>query len=77
LITSLEECFSHSFIIVFLNFYPCFREVTSDISNGSIVMIVLTIIIIIIIKEYYSYLMFPLVVLVPGRSQVIVMSLSK
>jgi heme/copper-type cytochrome/quinol oxidase subunit 4 len=44
-------------IIVFLTFYPCFRKVTSDSSEGATVMIILTIVFIIII-EHYSCLLF-------------------
>jgi hypothetical protein len=58
-------------IIVFLTFYPCFRKVTSDSSEGAIVTIVLTIVFIIIIKSIILVYCFSLVVLVLGRSQVI------
>jgi glucan phosphoethanolaminetransferase (alkaline phosphatase superfamily) len=58
-------------IIVFLTFYPCFRQVTSDSSEGATVTIVLAIVFIIIIKSIILVYCFSLVVLVPGRSQVI------
>jgi hypothetical protein len=58
-------------IIVFLTFYPCFRQVTSDSSEGATVTIVLTIVFIIIIKSIILVYCFSLVALVPGRSQVI------
>jgi hypothetical protein len=58
-------------IIVFLTFDPCFRQVTSDSSEGATVMIVLAIISIIIIKSIILVYCFSLVVLVPRRSQVI------
>jgi hypothetical protein len=58
-------------IIVFLTFYPCFRQVASDSSKKTIVMIVLSIVFIIIIKSIILVYCFSLVVLVPGRSHVI------
>jgi hypothetical protein len=58
-------------IIVFLTFDPCFRQVTSDSSEGATVMINLAIISIIIIKSIILVYCFSLVVLVPSRSQVI------
>jgi RsiW-degrading membrane proteinase PrsW (M82 family) len=58
-------------IIVFLNFDLCFRQVTSDSSEGATVTIVLAIVFIIIIKSIILVHYFSLVVLVPGRSQVI------
>jgi hypothetical protein len=58
-------------IIVFLTFDPCFKNVTSDISEGAIVTIVLAIIFIIIIKSSILVYCFSLVVLVLGRSHVI------
>jgi glucan phosphoethanolaminetransferase (alkaline phosphatase superfamily) len=58
-------------IIVFLTFYPCFRKVTSDNSEGANVTIVLTIVFIIIIKSIILIYCFSLVARVPGRSQVI------
>jgi hypothetical protein len=57
-------------IIVFLTFDPCFKQVTSDSSEGAIVTIVLAIVFIIIIKCIILFYCFSLV-LVPGRSQVI------
>jgi hypothetical protein len=44
-------------IIVFLTFYPCFRQVTNDSSKGATVTIVLTIVFY-YYKEYYSCLLF-------------------
>jgi RsiW-degrading membrane proteinase PrsW (M82 family) len=58
-------------IIVFINFYPCFKRVTCDISKGSTMTIVLAIVFIIIIKRIILVYYLSLVVLVPGRSQVI------
>jgi hypothetical protein len=60
-------------IIVFLDFYPCYKQVTSDSSEGATVTIVLTIVFIIITKSVVLVCCFSLVVLVPGRSQVITM----
>ena len=58
-------------IIVFLTFDPCFRQVTSDSSEGATVTIVLAIISIITIKSIILVYCFSLVVLALGRSQVI------
>jgi hypothetical protein len=58
------------FIIVFITFNPCSREVTSDSYEGATVTIVLTIVFIIIIKSIILVYCFSLV-LVPGRSHVI------
>jgi hypothetical protein len=58
-------------IIVFLTFYPCFRQVTSDNPEGATVTIVLTIVFIIIIKSIILVYCFSHVALVPGRSHVI------
>jgi hypothetical protein len=58
-------------IIVFLIFGSCSRQVTSDSSEGATVTIVLAIVFIIIIKSIILVYCFSLVVLVPGRSQVI------
>ena len=58
-------------IIVFLNFDPCFRQFTSDSSEGATVTIVLAIVFIIIIKSIILVYYFSLVVLAPGRSQMI------
>ena len=61
-------------IIVFLTFFSCVRKVTSDIFEGDIVTNALAIIffiIIIIIKSIILVYCFSLVVLVPGKSQVI------
>jgi hypothetical protein len=58
-------------IIVFLTFYPCFRQVTSDSFEGATMTIVLAIVFIIIIKNITLVYYFSLVVLVPGRSHVI------
>jgi hypothetical protein len=57
--------------ILFLNFDPCFRKVTSDSSEGATVMIVLTSIYIIIIKSIILVYCFSLIILSLGRSQVI------
>jgi hypothetical protein len=69
--TTLERVFLTFLVIVFLTFYPCFRKVTSDISKGDNMMIVLTIVFIIAIKSIIFVCCFSLVVLVPGKSQVI------
>jgi hypothetical protein len=53
-------------IIVFLIFGSCFRQVTSDSSEGATVTIVLAIVFIIIIKSIILVYCFSLVVLVPG-----------
>jgi hypothetical protein len=66
-----RRVFLSFFIIVFVTFYPCFREVTSDISEGATVTIVLTIVFIIIIKSIILVYYFSLISLVLGRSQVI------
>jgi hypothetical protein len=58
-------------IIVFLTFDPCFRQVTSDSSEGATMTNALAIISIIIIKSIIFVYCFSLVVLVPHRSQVI------
>jgi hypothetical protein len=58
-------------IIVFITFDPCFRQVTSDSSEGATVTIVLVIISIIIIKSIILVYCFSLIVLVLGRAQVI------
>jgi hypothetical protein len=55
-------------IIVFLTFYPCFRQVTSDSSKGATVTIVLTIVFIIIIKSIILVYCYSLVVLAPDKS---------
>jgi hypothetical protein len=60
-----------SLIILFLTFDPYSRQVTSDSSEKSTVMIVLAIVFIIIIKSIILVYCFSLVVLVLGRSQVI------
>jgi hypothetical protein len=60
-------------IIVFLTFDPCFRQVTSDSSEGATVTIVLAIISIIIIKSIILVYCFSLVVLVLRRSEVIML----
>jgi hypothetical protein len=71
---NIRRVFLSFLIIVFLTFYPCFKQVTSDSSKGATVMIVLTIvIIIIIIKSIIIFCCFSLVVLDPGRSWVITM----
>jgi hypothetical protein len=54
----------------FLIFGSCSRQVTSDSSKGATVTIVLAIVFI-IIKSIILVYCFSLVVLVPGRSQVI------
>jgi hypothetical protein len=59
-------------IIVFLTFYPCFRQVsTSDSSEGDTMTIVLTIVFIIIINNIVLFYCFSHVSLVPNRSHVI------
>jgi hypothetical protein len=58
-------------IIVFLTFGVCFRQVTSDSSEGVTVTIVLTIVFMIIIKSIILIYCFSLVSLIPSRSQVI------
>jgi hypothetical protein len=58
-------------IILVLTFEPCCRQVTSDSSEGAIVMLVIAIVFITIIKSITLFYCFSLVVLVSGRSQVI------
>jgi hypothetical protein len=57
-------------IIVFFNFNRCFRQVTSDSSEGD-TMTSVVVIISIIIKSIILVYYFSLVILVPSRSQVI------
>jgi RsiW-degrading membrane proteinase PrsW (M82 family) len=66
-----RKVFLSFLIFVFLTFYPCFRKVTGDISEGATGMIVLAIVFIIIIKSIILVYYFSLIFLVPGRSQVI------
>jgi hypothetical protein len=58
-------------IIIFLIFFSYSRQVTSDSSEGATMTILLAIVFIIIIKSIILVYCFSLVVLVPGRSQVI------
>ena len=71
MITTLEECCSHLFLIIVLLIFLDLRNVTSDSSKGATVTIALPIVFIIIIKSIILVYYLSLVVLVPGRSQVI------
>jgi hypothetical protein len=66
-----RKVFLSFLIIIFITFDPCFKKVTSDISEGATVTIALAIVFIIIIKSIILVYCFSLFVLVPSRSQVI------
>ena len=70
---NIRRVFLSFLVIVFLTFYPCFRKVTNDSSEGATMAIVLTIVFIIIIKSIILVCCFSLVVLVLGRSQLIIL----
>jgi branched-subunit amino acid transport protein AzlD len=50
-------------IIVFLTFYPCFRQVTSDSSKGATVMIVLAIVLLLLYRVLFLSVVSPLLFL--------------